>query len=101
MTLYMEAARGLAVRVVTEFDGDLESRLREVFQLCLTRDPEQTELDSLTSSWLLHRDVLQRTPESVARLFGFDLPGVPRVDGAAWVTLGSALLNLDEFLTRE
>ena len=99
--VFMEAARGLAVRVLTEFDGDLESRLREVFRLCLARDPEQTELDSLTSSWLRHRDVLKRTPESVAHLFGFDLPGVPRVDGAAWVTLGSALLNLDEFLTRE
>lgn len=99
--VFVEAAQGLAMRVVTEFDGDLENRLRQVFRLCLARDPEQTELDSLATSWLQHREILERTTESVAQLFGFHLPGVARVDGAAWVTLGSALLNLDEFLTRE
>ena len=99
--VFLEAAQALAVRAVTEFDGSLPERLSDVFRLCLARDPEPSEIDTLQSSWARQRAILERTPESVKRLFALDLPGVEPIDGATWVTLGSALLNLDEFLTRE
>ncbi len=99
--VFLEAAQALAVRVVTEFEGDLSERLTQVFRLCLTRDPDPAEMDSLQSSWARQRAILERTPESVKQLFGFDLPGIAPIDGATWVVMGSALLNLDEFLSRE
>ena len=99
--VFLEAAQALAARAVTEFGGDLASRLRHVFRLCLARDPEPAEMDFLVTSWDRQRAILERTPDSVEKLFALEVPGVSRIDGAAWVALGSALLNLDEFLTRE
>lgn len=99
--VFIEAAQGLAVRAVTEFDGSPSDRLRQLFRLCLAREPEPAEADWLLSSWERHRRVLERTPEAVGELFAIELPGISPLDGAAWVTLGSALLNADEFLTRE
>ena len=99
--VFLEAAQALAVRVVTEFEESLPERLAKVFRLCFAREPGPSEIDTLQSSWARHRAILERTPESVERLFAFDVPGVDPIDGATWVTLSSALLNLDEFLTRE
>ena len=99
--VFIEAAQALAVRAVTEFDGSPGDRLRELFRLCVAREPEPAEADWLLSSWERHRRILERTPEAVGELFAIELPGVSPLDGAAWVTLGSALLNADEFLTRE
>lgn len=99
--VFIEAAQGLAVRAVTEFSGSPSDRLRQLFRLCLAREPEPAEADWLLSSWERHRRILERTPEAVGELFAIELPGVSPLDGAAWVTLGSALLNADEFLTRE
>lgn len=98
---FIEAAQGLAVRALTEFDGSPGERLRQLFRLCLARVPEPAEADWLLSSWERHRRVLERTPEAVSELFDIELPGISPLDGAAWVTLGSAVLNADEFLTRE
>ena len=99
--VFLEASQALAVRAVTEFEGGPGDRLREFFRLCLARDPDEREMETLSASWERHRAILQRTPDSVERLFALEIPGVSRLDGAAWVTLGSALLNLDEFITRE
>lgn len=99
--VFLEAAQALAARVLTEFNGDLAGLLRQVFRLCLARDPDPAEMDFLQTSWDRQRAILERTPESVERLFAIELPGVSPLDGATWVALGSALLNLDEFLARE
>lgn len=99
--VFLEAAQALAVRALSEFDGELPDRIARAFRLCLVRDPDPAEMDSLQSSWARQREILERTPESVDRLFAFDMPGVAPIDGATWVTLSSALLNLDEFLSRE
>ena len=99
--VFLESAQALAARVLTEFDGDLGDRIRQVFRLCLARDPDPPEMDSLQTSWERQHAILEETPESVERLFAVQLPGVSQLDAATWVGLGSALLNLDEFLTRE
>ena len=99
--VFVEAAQALAARALTEFGGDRTDRLRQVFRLCLARDPDAAEMDFLETSWDRQHAILERTPDSVEKLFAIELPGVSRIDGATWVALGSALLNLDEFLTRE
>lgn len=99
--VFLEAAQALAARVLTEFRGDLADRLRQAFRLCLARDPDPAELDFLETSWDRQREILERTPRSAEKLFAVNLPGVDRLDGATWVSIGSSLLNLDEFLTRE
>ncbi|MEI7685821.1 MAG: PSD1 and planctomycete cytochrome C domain-containing protein [Planctomycetota bacterium] len=75
---YVEFAQALAKRVAREGGGDNAEKLRHAFRLCLARDPSPAELTRLRS--LLA--ALEGQPD-------------------AWVQVSRALLNLDEFITRE
>lgn len=99
--VFMETARALAVRVLRESDHGLQERLRYAFELCLTREPEPDEVEALLDYYTRKMRILEEEPESVEELLPLNLAGISQVQGAAWVGLGSVLLNLDEFITRE
>ena len=99
--VFVEAARTLAVRLLTETEGGLEERLRYGFELCLARSPKQAELQAMAEYYHTQTGILENDPESAEKLFALRLPGVSRVEGATWVGVSSVLLNLDEFITRE
>ncbi len=99
--VFVEAARALAVRLLTETEGGLEERLRYGFELCLARSPKQAELQAMAEYYHTQTGILENDPESAEKLFALRLPGVSRVEGATWVGVSSVLLNLDEFITRE
>jgi mono/diheme cytochrome c family protein len=79
---FVECAQALARRVLRDGPGDDAGRLRLAFRLCLARTPSERESG--------------RLGELLEQL---------RADGepaeAAWVSVSRALLNLDEFITRE
>jgi hypothetical protein len=80
--VFVEAARAFAQRVLREQPGVAEeARLRHAFRLALAREPENAELAVLTE--LL----------SAQRAAGRD-------EAAAWEAVTTALLNLDECITR-
>jgi len=101
--VYVEAAAALARRVITECPApDLEARLHYAFRLCLARTPAVNE-----------RQVLRRL--YAARLqAGTDAAGaqadpivaelrpasVPAAEFEAWHAVSTALLNLDEMVTK-
>jgi hypothetical protein len=80
--VFMEAARGLAARVLREKRGTAGERLDHAFLLVLGRPP---------------------TPAESGRLLSYlqDQSAVPAAESASWVKLCSVLLNLDEFVNRE
>ena len=80
--VFMEAAQGLAARVLREKRGTVGQRLDHAFLLALGRPP---------------------TPAESGRLLSYlqDQSAVPTAEPASWVTLCSVLLNLDEFVNRE
>ena len=98
--VFIEAARALAFRTLQAADGTTE-RLRHAFKLCLARDPDPIETDWLETSLEEQRSILAADPERARKLFPIETAGAPPEEGAAWVGIGSVLLNLDEFLTRE
>lgn len=76
--VYVEAATALAARVLRELpDASTDARLRHAFQFCLTREPAAEELALL-------RPHVANDPAS------------PR----AWQQVATALLNLDETITK-
>jgi len=80
--VYVEAARALAARVVREYpDAAVPVRLRHAFQLCLARPPSPVELAALER---LHAQQSAAHPTS----------------DTAWQAVASALLNLDEMITK-
>ena len=98
--VFTEAAEALAARVLKEASTET-ARIERAFQLCYARDPNSRERD-LFSTWLERRRQLVRAnPPSAQAAPLSDLAGVDAAEAGAWFGAGRALLNSDEFLTRE
>jgi hypothetical protein len=100
---FVEAATGLA-RLGLEGEGDDRQRLQQLFERVLTRQPSTAELDSLSAFLESQRDHFRTQPEDAAKL-PRSIPGAwPKrpepAELAAWVSVGRALLNLHETITR-
>ena len=99
---FVEFARGLALRVLTECPGDA-TRVRHLFRVCLARQPSAREQQRLEQFLARQVAALEKAPEAeVVRLVppGLSKDVSPR-RAAAWTMLARVLLNLDEFITRE
>jgi len=99
--VFFEAARALAVRVLTEASADQQDRLDHAFQICLARTPDPIERDGLLLAIRQQQEILAQEPELAELMFPNDLAGIPKMEVAAWVGASRILLNLDEFITRE
>jgi hypothetical protein len=101
--VYVEAARALARRLVTEKpDADVEERIRHGFRLCLARFAKETELRTLRQLYEAQRKAGRADPQAVQQLLaGFAVPPhVTAEEFAAWYAVATALLNLDETITK-
>jgi hypothetical protein len=112
--VFFECAQGFGRRVLREAPAanDAASATREraayAFRLCLGREPNAAELAAVVE---LHDEQLKlmaanaqgSNAQSAAQIAGnAPLPSGATVDEvAAWVVVGRALMNLDEFITRE
>jgi hypothetical protein len=86
---FYECARALAERVVREADGD-DARVRFAFRACLARTPTADETSVLTAALASQRGSAEYAAlDTTAR------------EKAVWTMLARALLNVDEFITRE
>lgn len=99
--IFLEAARGLALRVMTDAPGDWRERLDRMFQLTLSRRPSEAEAAELLLSYRRQTHLLRQPPEGVTRLVELDWSEHDPVQVAAWTGLGRILMNTDEFITRE
>ena len=101
---FVEAARGLAQRILTE-PGDDASRLKSLFRRCTARAPESEELAAATRTLVAFRERYQQAPEDAAKLIDVGespaLPGLPPPELAAWTMMANAMMNLSEALTQK
>ena len=102
--VFVEAARGLAYRVLREGGSDLSQRLTYAFRLALTRPPRALELKILSDAYHQQWQHYQQDQEAVAALTHIGEMAHPKdVDGAqvaAWTAVGNVLLNLNEAITK-
>ncbi|MGI9427202.1 MAG: DUF1549 and DUF1553 domain-containing protein [Bythopirellula sp.] len=100
---FHEFAQGLAHRVLTEPRLSSDSiRVEYLFKICLTRTPEPGETERLVRLLAKQLDDFQAHPQEAEELLNLPLPdGTESQEAAAWFTLASVVLNLDEFITRE
>jgi hypothetical protein len=102
--VFVEAAQGLARRMVAEGGSDTAERLAYGFRLCLARAPEPAESERLVELFRQAVEDLKGQPEQAKRLATDPLGPLPEgadaVEMAAWTTLANVLLNLDETLMR-
>ena len=100
---FVEASRGLAVRMLREGGAELPGRVRWLFRETIDREPGAEELRLLTELHAGQLEVFGKDPaQATAYLKVGDLPAPPEfpaVELAAASVLANALLNLDEAIT--
>jgi hypothetical protein len=102
---YLEAARVLAARTLREGGRDVNGRLGFAFRLATARKPSARELAVLRELLAQQRANYRqdaKTAESLLRIG--ESPQDAKLDAtelAAWTMVASAILNLDETITKE
>jgi hypothetical protein len=98
----LEFAQGLAARVLREGGSDDEGRIRQAFRICLAREPAAREKQIVQRLLDGQRASFAAKPADAKLVVPSVLPKNTDVQElAAWTMAARALLNLDEFITRE
>ncbi len=102
---YLEAARKLAERLLTDAAKDPAARIRLAFQLAAARQPQAAESKLLAQLAQSQLAVYRKDAALAAKLLALGEtkpdPALPPAELAAWTTVTSAILNLDEVITKE
>ncbi|TVP98312.1 MAG: DUF1553 domain-containing protein [Planctomycetaceae bacterium] len=102
--VFVEAAQGLARRMVTEGGDEPADRIAHGFLLCLSRTPQPAEAERLLELWEATLEALAGREAEAMRLATEPLGPLPTgadpIELAAWTALANVLLNLDETLMR-
>jgi hypothetical protein len=94
--VYVEAASTLAKRVLEEkASGSVEEKIRYAFELCTARLPDKRELALLQK--LFQEQLSAAQSETESRKGSGSLRSA---ESAAWYSVVSAILNLDETITK-
>jgi hypothetical protein len=102
---YVEASRALAEKMIREGGSDPARRIKYAFRLATARDPQPKEVQVLRDMERAELAQYRRNKDAALKLVGvgeskFD-PSVDASELAAWTTVASTILNLDETITRE
>ncbi|MBA4186565.1 MAG: hypothetical protein C0467_00965 [Planctomycetaceae bacterium] len=102
--VYVEAAQGLARRMMEKGGATPAEKVTYGLQACLVRPPTAAEVERLVK---LHADAKAKFARDAAKATQFatvplgPLPkGVDATDAAAWTVVANVLLNLDEMLMK-
>jgi hypothetical protein len=101
---YLEAARKLAERTLKEGGAEEQKRLRYLFRVATSRYPDANELKLLAGSVKEMKARYEANPNAAAKLVQVGESKVEHsnaVELAAWMSVASAVLNLDEVVTKE
>lgn len=102
--VYVEAARGLAQRVLREEPADLNRRLVLAFRHTLGRQPEPGEIKTLKQTYDQQRENFGADPkagEALLKVGELKTPeGADPVELAAMTAVANVLLNLNETITK-
>ncbi|HUE70710.1 MAG TPA: PSD1 and planctomycete cytochrome C domain-containing protein [Pirellulaceae bacterium] len=106
-TIFIEAARALALRVLREGGSDDSQRADYAFFLCTARQPSAEERQAILDLLASRRQRLADgwlDPRSIATGDATKLPNLPEnttpQDAAAWTLAARVLLNLDETVSK-
>jgi len=102
---YVEAARVFAQRIIKEGGSTPKARLDFAFQILLGREPSAKEMSILQDGIVRATAHYKSHPEAAQKLLAQgdskNDPKINPVELAAYTITASALLNLDETLTKE
>ena len=101
---FVEAARGIAERVMTEAPTETDERIAYAFRLLTSRRPSQREIAIVRSKYQAQLADYRANPDEALRLLtAGDLQRNRQLDPselAGWTFISSMIMNLSEALTR-
>ena len=102
---YVEASRALAQRMILEAGRDMGKRVTHAYRLALARKPTSRELQVLRDLAEQNTSTYRKNREAALKLLSageskYDSKIDP-VELAAWTTVSSVILSLDETITKE
>jgi hypothetical protein len=102
---YIEAARSLAERALKQSKSNRSSRATTVFELATARPPAKSELAVLMRLAAAQAAYFKKAPGEATALLSngeseFD-QSLPPAELATWTVVASAILNLDETISKE
>ena len=101
---YVEASRALAQRALLEGPGEAQARVRWLFREVTARRPTQAETRVLLDLLQRRLEHYRTRPADAAKLIAIGTSKAAIAEAtelAAWTTLASTILNLDETITKE
>jgi hypothetical protein len=101
--VYVETAKALAKRVLDEkSSASVSEKIQYAFALCVARAPSAQETETLLRLYNEQLLASKNNIAAAAKLFSdIQKPkGVDAAEFAAWFSVASALLNLDEMITK-
>jgi hypothetical protein len=99
--VFVENAQALGRRVLAEASADAHQRVRTMFVDCLGREPSNAEAAVLAELADAELKAYLAEPRQAAQLAGPQAGKNVQAEQAAWIAVARAVMNLDEFLTRE
>jgi len=98
---FVEAAQAMGARLIEEAQSD-EKRIGRLFVLCLGRRPSEQEHQLVSRLYTDQLAIFRKDRElTVAAVGAYHCADVDLTTQAAWVAVSRAIMNLDEFITRE
>lgn len=102
--VYVEAAQGLARRMIRDGGSQAADRIGYGFRRCLARPPSDAEIDRLAQLYEKARQRFAAAPQQAEKMATVPLGPAAEfdiVELAAWTVVANVLLNLDEmFMSR-
>lgn len=101
---FFELAQGFATRLLREVEGGgstADRRIERAFQIAYSRTPSPRELTAVRKFVERQTKRFEADPRATETVASADAAGIPAPVAAAWTALCRALLNTDEFITRE
>jgi hypothetical protein len=100
---YVEASRIFAEKIIAS-SGKTPDRIQTAFRLALQRPASNAEIDVLTKLYEKHRTHYEANPKDAQAILGVGYApaskNINAADLAAWTSVGRAILNLHETITR-
>jgi hypothetical protein len=99
--VFFEAAQALAARVLRESGTTLDQRVDYAFELCFARQPSNIEREKIKAFFHRQGEIFRAEPDSVHKVFPAAVEAVDPITASSWAVFSRAILNLDQFITRE
>ena len=101
---YVECARGLAQRALTEPPANPEARAAFLLRQCVFRQPRSDEIAGLVNDYHEYLSDYTADPDAAQKLIAIGEeppnPKLPPAELAAWTMVANLILNLDEVINK-